>query len=124
MDSLLNTTVKFDFMLEDTVLTSVTWDRKSSKIGFINFTDNTALKAFGNKHDVTESNLYDFFEYRCFPKSRSNCKEILEGLGIHFYEPYLIISKTYGVLSSDRFWVRFESDTRKYEEVRNSVYLP
>ena len=41
-----------------------------------NFTDKLIYKAFGAKESVTYEDLLEFFEERCFPRTRVNCKEI------------------------------------------------
>ena len=40
-------------------------------------------------HSIKE--LYKFFETRCFPKERANCKDLLKMLNLGYYNPYDIL---------------------------------
>ena len=50
----------------------------------------------------------DFFESRCFPKSRDKMKLILKDLDLPFYDPFMIIEKTEGRMAEEDFWIRIE----------------
>lgn len=69
------------------------------------------LLPFGLKTDcITLKDLDEFYEDRCFPRERGNCRELLKELGVDYYEPELICRKTHGLLFDDLCWIKF-SDT-------------
>jgi len=70
---------------------------------------------FGVNKNPTISDLNRFFESRCFPKERANCKQILEDLGLDEYIPLEIVRKTHGRQLEDYCWVKFEGEELDYE---------
>lgn len=44
-------------------------------------------------------------DYRCFPRSRANLKEILRDIGVDSYDPLQIIEKTDGRMAEDKQWI-------------------
>ena len=87
-------------------------------VNFINYTDDTIDKAFGNQVVVNKSSVYEFLEDRCFPKTRANCKRVLQRLGLDYYDAYLICKKTHGVLWEDFNWIRFDNESVTWEDVK------
>lgn len=49
--------------------------------------------------------VQDFLDYRVFPKTRSNCKMILDSIGAPFHSTYEILSRSYGFDTDDFWWV-------------------
>ena len=118
--------VEFDYMKYDEVVTHVVANVKEGKFDFVNYTDDKIDKAFGYRETITEKDFNDFLEYRCFPKERANCKDILKGLGLEKvgYNPLSIVRITHGVMVHDRYWIRFKGEENLvYEEVRKSLGL-
>lgn len=65
---------------------------------------------FGVKTCATIDDLSNFYESRCFPRERENCKEILKELGVDCYIPELICRKTHGVQFDDFVWLQFSDE--------------
>lgn len=65
---------------------------------------------FGVKTSATLDDLEDFYEDRCFPRERANCKELLHRLGLDCYEPELICRKTHGLQFDDFIWLQFSDE--------------
>ena len=81
-----------------------------SNVSFTNHTDNVLQLPFGVRDIATIDDLEDFFEDRCFPRERVNCKEILHKLGLDCYEPELICRKTHGLQFDDFIWLQFSDE--------------
>lgn len=115
---------KFDWLLKDKVLTTVTVYTDSS-IEHIDYTNDFLWKFFGCKDKVNINDLYDMLEMRCFPKNRANCDEILKDLGLDFYDPLSIVKITHGCMCDDYNWVRFSYESHlKYEDVDPRLKIP
>lgn len=72
---------------------------------------------------VSSSRVIDYFESRCFPKTRRNVTELLETLGLSSYSPLSIVKKTHGVIFDDYIWLRFAGEeSLRYEDVGIRVY--
>lgn len=77
------------------------------------------LYPFGIREHATYENLMEFYESRCFPKERENCKELLKLLGVDTYEPELICRKTHGTQWDDFIWLQFsDEDKVSYKDIR------
>lgn len=113
---------KMYYMWEDEICTEIIL-KKGLKVEFTNYTDMIWRRAFGVREEATYEDFQEFLKERCFPKERGNCKEILEGLGLDFYEPFEIVQKTHGVMGCDSNWIKFEGEDLKYKEVRKSMGL-
>lgn len=111
----------FYYMRQNKVCTKITVC--GDRVDFEYYSDFKLDKAFGNVTSATYEDLYNFFEERCFPRERANCKQLLKMLGVDFYEPYEIVKKTHGVLGSDDYWIKFEGETLEYKEARKLVGL-
>ena len=79
-------------------------------ISFKNHIDNPIMIPFGVRTSATFDDLEEFFEDRCFPRERVNCKDILRRLGLDCYEPELICRKTHGMQFDDFLWIKFDND--------------
>ena len=51
--------------------------------------------------------LCDWFETRCFLRTREDVQFQLEALGLTEYSPYNIVRKTNGVLFEGTYWIRW-----------------
>ena len=86
----------------------------NNNVTFENYIENTLWLPFGVNKTATVDDLEEFYEDRCFPKERANCKELLRDLGLDCYEPELICRKTHGLQFDDFLWLQF-SDEPKVE---------
>ena len=106
-----NTYWKNDLTCEVTV--------KKEGITFINHTTDPITLPFGINTTATSSDLEDFFEERCFPRERANCKDILNSLGLECYEPELICRKTHGLQFDDFLWIQFSDEPQvTWDEIK------
>ena len=83
---------------------------KGTNVSFVNHTTNVLLLPFGVSDTATVDDLEEFFEDRCFPRERTNCKDILNRLGLDCYEPELICRKTHGLQFDDFIWLQFSDE--------------
>ena len=72
-------------------------------------------------HSIKE--LYKFFETRCFPKERANCKDLLKMLNLGYYNPYDIVHKTHGIMVHDRNWLKFEGEDLDYNKAKSLIHF-
>lgn len=96
----------FDYMLADIRCSHVVV-YKDGTVEVENFVDNIILTAFGMKKNITEDDVDELLEERCFPRSRANCQQLLESGGFEVYDPMAIAIKTEGRMSDDEFWLKF-----------------
>jgi hypothetical protein len=83
---------------------------KGANVTFKNYIDNPVFLPFGVNTTATPDTLEEFFEERCFPRERANCKQILRELGVDCYEPELICRKTHGLQFDDFIWLQFSDE--------------
>lgn len=92
---------------------------KGSSITFKNYGTNPVWLPFGVHEKATPKLLDEFFEDRCFPRERVNCKQLLRTLGIDCYEPESICRKTHGVQFDDFLWIQFSDEPQvTFESIR------
>ena len=106
--------MKFKYMHRNDCMADVELDAKN-KVTVINKTDVIINRPFGINEKPTLKDLDVFFEERCFPKARANCKQLLNDLGLDFYDPLAIVVKTHGRQWDDYNWIKFEGETLDYE---------
>lgn len=102
--------LEFDYMYKDRVCTHVVHDGRNITIDNKIEDKDNFYKAFGGLKEVTPNDLYELFESRCFPRSRVNCEELLQDLGLTEYNPVEIVRRTHGLMYCDYFWIRFKED--------------
>ena len=108
-----------EYYHKDDLCSKIYVDAKTEKVKVVNFTDFILDKAFGVIESPTYKDYEEFLEYRCFPKTRYNCRELLDALDIDFYNPYAICRKTHGIMFGDFYWLKFEGDTTTWEFVQD-----
>lgn len=69
--------------------------------------------------------VMDWFEDRAFPEERTDCKKLLDELGLERYNAWDIIKKTRGTLMTDYFWLKIDKDDT-YEKcsIRGAANIP
>ncbi|MFF2092707.1 hypothetical protein [Paenibacillus sp. NPDC058174] len=65
---------------------------------------------FPGKKKVLVSDVLDYFESRCLPRTRHHIDKVLQSLGLSDYVPADIVKKTHGVLYDDYVWIRFAGE--------------
>lgn len=109
--------ISFDYMWKDQAVARVEFDMISGEGRVAIMGDGPFDDPF-RKPVVSHKELWDFFEWRCFPRARYDAKRILRDLEVDFYEPYQIVLKTRGQQYDDFYWIRFDGDTVGYEEIK------
>ena len=83
-------------------------DMTRQRVKIKNYTDNVQFRAFGRIEKPTYAEFESFLKSRCFPETRDKMKLMLREIGVPFYDPMLIISKTQGRMAEDDFWIKME----------------
>lgn len=105
--------MKFNYMdRNDKILTSVQMDNKTKKITFQNYTDNIINCVFGVRKngEATYEDLMAFLKSRTFQENRSDLSNILKGMQLKKYDPYLMCKKLQGRTTYDHNWIDFIED--------------
>lgn len=98
-------TLRLWYMYKNKKCTLIDVDDINQKIWIKNYVNNIMFRAFGANNMPTYQDYEDFLKSRCFPETRDKIKIQLDALGIPFYDPMLIISKTQGRMAEDDFWI-------------------
>ena len=80
-------------------------DFQKETVEIENHTDVILHRAFGVNQSPTWQDFQDFLEERCFPRTRACLKLVLRDVGVDFYDPLTIISKTQGRMAEDNQWI-------------------
>lgn len=107
------------YMWKDTCTAKLVFDVHKKEIKFENFHTNPLLVPFGVKTSATWNNFTSFMEERVFPSTRANVRQLLKLLDVPYYDPYLIICKTRGIMMNDNFWIKFENEVITFEDIKN-----
>jgi len=107
--------LRFQYLYKDEVTADVEIDYSNRKIIYQPYSDNIYILPFGTKRQPNMLDLNRFFESRCFPKERSNSKQLLQDLGVDTYDPLVIVKITHGRQLEDYCWIRFEGEDLEYE---------
>ena len=92
---------------------------RGTDVTFENFTDKVIMLPFGVRTSVTYQDLLNFYESRCFPKERENCKEILNLMGLDYYDEEAICRITHGTQFDDFMWMNFsDGEQVTFEGIR------
>lgn len=113
---------EFDYMRINDVMSHVIVYEDGS-VEYTDFTDIEPFRAF-HKPNITEKDVLSLFDYMTFDKGRRDEKYILKGLDIPFYDVYLIIKETRGIMANSCFWIRFKGDDVNWELLRKRANLP
>jgi len=113
----MGTTVKFDYMHKDVCVATVTYD-PVTKVGRTVLYSADSYDRPTQSDSPTWDDIMKFFEERSFERGRGDIKKVLKSLDVDFYDPYLIVQKTRGQLWDDFYWIRFEGDTAKYDDIK------
>lgn len=70
-----------------------------------------------SKQYLTEK-FYNFLKERCYEDGRADLDEILELAGMKENNPYKWVKVSHGVTYEDFFWLKFDDEIIKWEDVR------
>ena len=100
-------TLRMTYMYQQRPCTIIDVDFLNRKVMIQNKTNDILHRAFG----VVEKPSWDDFELflqdRCFPATRGNVKDILNGLQLTDYDPLQIVERTKGRTAEDDMWLKF-----------------
>ena len=108
--------IKFDWMMKNEVMSSVTINKITHEIKCVDYTKNVLLQFFG-RVPHTFDNLMEKLESRCLPQGRPDFKLYLEYLGLKDFNPLEVCLKTRGMKWEDYQWLRFEGDASTWESI-------
>ena len=98
------------------------YDFETKTVKYTNYEPQPLLRAFLTD-TPTWRDFREFLESRCVTKDRVNLREILDDLNLPFYDPWLYIKKTRGLVLRDKLWLRFgEKDVDTWENVSREDY--
>jgi len=98
--------MKFEILNGDTVISCVRYVYASKELIIENYGEHFMDKNILNGVSTIEE-LSDWFETRCFLRSRADVDFHLNALGLKEYSPYNIARKTNGALFEDNYWIRW-----------------
>ena len=107
--------MKLKYMWKSKCMADIDVDIINNKISVVNHTNDLLNKPFGVNEAPTMADFEKFLENRCFPKARSNCKQLLTDFGLSHYDPLAIIKHTHGRQWDDFNWILFEGEDIDYE---------
>lgn len=107
-----NFTMRIDFKRGNRICTVIYVDFLDEKIIIQNRTSDIFDRAFGVVENPTWEDFQEFLLSRCFPKTRSNVKDILRGLGVDSYDPLAIAEATDGRTAEDDMYMTFKVYSR------------
>ena len=67
--------------------------------------------------------LLKVLENRCFPRTRANCKQLLQEVGLNYYDPLRLVEISHGALVSDLTWIRFEGEEPELWDTINPRHI-
>ncbi|WP_145411280.1 hypothetical protein [Paenibacillus xylanexedens] len=111
LSKLISPPLEFEVLEHDRVIAKVKLDYKNQFVDV--WQDKGVLPVFlpfPNKKNVLVGDVLNYFESRCFPRSRDHADKILQYLELKDYVPSDIVKKTHGVLYDDYVWIRFAGE--------------
>lgn len=109
-------TMRIMYMNRHRVGTIIDLDFLAQKVYIQNFTDEPLDRAFGIRENPTWEDWEEFLADRCFPKTRGNCKELLQNMGLTDYDPLQIVEQTHGRMAEDDYWMKIRTFGRTRNE--------
>lgn len=100
--------LEFEILNCDNVIFTVCYDYATKKLEITGYSDFFMDKGL-LKGVETMDDLCDWFETRCFLRTREDADFHLEALGLTEYSPYNIVKKTNGALFEDNYWIRWQN---------------
>ncbi|BCG56777.1 hypothetical protein [Paenibacillus sp. URB8-2] len=111
LSMLIPPALQFEVLEHDQVIAKVKLDYTKQSVEV--WQDNEVSPVFlpfPGKQKVLVSDVLDFFESRCLPRTRHHIKKILQSLELSDYVPTDIVKQTHGVLYDDYVWIRFSGE--------------
>lgn len=83
------------------------WTDGDGKVKYKNYTDKLLFTCFGHNTSPNYEDVIRFLESRCFPRNRSDIKQILRQLHLKEYDPYLMCKLSNGQTEQDDCCIDF-----------------
>ncbi|WP_150272390.1 hypothetical protein [Paenibacillus tepidiphilus] len=103
--------LEFEVLEHDRVIARVKLDYLHQRVDvWQDHTVEPVFLPFPCKPKVSVSDVLDYFESRCVPRTRHHIDKILASMGLSEYVPTDIVKHTHGVLYDDYVWLRFSGE--------------
>lgn len=106
----------FDYLNRDRLISHVEINLKTKEIIAKDYATTPFLTVFGKRPKTIES-LNVFFRQRCFSEERPDKQVLLEMFGLTEYNLLDIVQKTHGLMTHDKYWIRFDGEDYSYADV-------
>jgi hypothetical protein len=108
---LISPPLEFEVLEHDDVIAKVNVDYVNQKVEVWQDENvSPVFLPFPNKQQISVGDVLDYFESRCFPRTRHHADQILQSLGLKEYVASDIVKQTHGVLYDDYIWIRFSNE--------------
>ncbi|WP_211222600.1 hypothetical protein [Paenibacillus daejeonensis] len=116
--TLISPPLAFEVLEHDRVIAKVQLDYRNQTVQvWQDESISPVFLPFPAKQKVQVSDVLDYFESRCFPRTRHHREKVLQALGLREYVPTDIVKKTHGVLYDDYVWIRFAGEELRCVDV-------
>ncbi|WP_410513087.1 hypothetical protein PaeBR_01015 [Paenibacillus sp. BR2-3] len=111
LNMLISPPLQFEVLEHDQVIAKVKLDYMNQTVEV--WQDDSVppvFLPFPGKQKVLVSDVLDYFESRCIPRTRHHIEKVLQTLKLRDYVPTDIVKQTHGVLYDDYVWIRFSGE--------------
>jgi hypothetical protein len=110
-NELISLPLEFEVLEHDQVIAKVKLDYMNQTVDvWQDSSVSPVFLPFPGKQKVLVSDVLEYFESRCLPRTRYNVEKALRLIGLSEYVPTNIVKKTHGVLYDDYVWIRFSGE--------------
>ncbi|MHA7582277.1 hypothetical protein ACX12E_18095 [Paenibacillus vandeheii] len=111
LNQLIAPSLEFEVLEHDQVIAKVKMDYRNQTVDVWQDKNvSPVFLPFPNKKTVRVGDVLNYFESRCFPRTRHHADKILQSLGLQDYIASDIVKQTHGVLYDDYVWIRFSNE--------------
>lgn len=107
----------FTVMYENTPVTNVRISDNRLNVSIKKLVPDSIIQPFGG-NDFSIYRVYNFLKSRCYEDERVDLKEILAQAHLVDNNPWEWNKLTHGVMWEDNFWILYENEDLKWEDVR------
>lgn len=103
--------MRFTLMCEDQAVATIVINKGRCALYRL-YSTSPSRQLFPPKYHGDIETVERVLRGRCWEEGRADSKELLDKLGLDEYNPYLIVQKTKGVSTNDKFWFKFDGDEK------------
>ena len=107
----------FTVMYENTAVAIVKISNNHKQVKIQKLVPDSIIQPFSGS-DCSIYRVYNFLKSRCYEDARVDLKEILSQTHLTNNNPWEWNKITHGVMWEDNFWIMFENENLKWEDVR------